>query len=480
MRELPVLSGAPASGEAAAPREDHRALLTADPAHVPRHRRVHLEVFGCQMNKLDAELLVSALFDEGYRLTDDIRDAGVILFHTCAVREHAENRVFSKVGALKRIKENDPDTVIGVLGCSAQNHGAAICKRYPHVGIVCGPGEFLRVPELIGEARTGRRVVLTDLRASPERARSQNLGANVYQAYVAVMRGCDQACTFCVVPHTRGREVSRPVREIVDEARALVDAGVREITLLGQTVNSYGKRLAKNHAIGLQHVLHELQKLQGLERIRFITSHPKYVTPELIDAMATLPKVCEYLHLPIQSGSDAVLRRMLRNYTVDHYRRVVADCHERIQNLVLATDLIVGFCGETDEEFQETVRLVEDLRFHGAFIFKYSERSGTRAAHLYADDVPDAVKRERNQILLSLMERITLGRRRERIGSVQEVLVEGPSKLDSARWTGRTRGFEIVVFPATAEERLEGRLVSVRIVDATPLVLVGDRVGDGR
>jgi tRNA-2-methylthio-N6-dimethylallyladenosine synthase len=438
-----------------------------------------MEVFGCQMNKLDGELMLGALEEEGYRLTDDVRSAGIILYNTCAVREQAENRVFSKVGALRRLKERDPDLVIGVLGCSAQNHREAIFERYPQVGIVCGTGEFLRLPELIRIAREKGRVAALDLDTSPIFTRTRNLGPSPFQAYISVMRGCDQACTFCVVPRTRGKEISRPVREIVEEARALAAGGVREVTLLGQTVNSYGKRLAKGRAIGLEHVLHELDRIDGLERIRFITSHPRFMSPGLIDAMAGLGKVCEYLHLPVQSGSDAVLRRMLRTYTVDHYRKVAATLRERIPGLALATDMIVGFCGETDAEFDATVRLMEEIRFQGAFIFRYSERSGTRAA-LEPDDVPDAVKRERNQVLLGLQHRISLELHRERIGTVEEVLVEGPSKLDPKRLTGRSRGHRIVVFPGSAVEGLVGKLVPVRITDATALVLIGERAGPGR
>lgn len=472
MREIPLLDPSLRPADAVRPQ--------VPPPDAPRELRVHLQVFGCQMNKLDGEILLDVLLSQGYRVTEDPADAGVILFNTCAVREHAEERVFSRIGSLKRLKARRPDTIIGVLGCSAQNHGAAIFRRHPHVSIVCGPGEFLRMPELIDAARKGGRVTAIDLAVEPRFTRKRNLARTRAQAYVSVMRGCDQACTFCVVPRTRGKEVSRPVRDIVEECRVLVDGGVREITLLGQTVNSYGKRLAKRHAIGLHHVLHELQKIEGLERIRFITSHPKYMSDDLIEAMASLPKVCEYLHLPVQSGSDSVLKRMLRNTTIEGYRRTVGKCRERIRGFALATDLIVGFPGETEEEFRDTVRLVEEMRFKGAYVFKYSERSGTRAAEIYRDDVPDAVKRERNQVLLDLLERISLENHRARIGGLEEVLVEGPSRRDQVRYTGRTRGFQIVVFPAKAEEELEGKIVGVRIVDATPLVLVGERVGPGR
>ncbi len=490
MRPLKVLpSTAPSSAPAARPRLPAAgaylgsfldAELEAEALAAAPDRRVYFEVFGCQMNKLDAELMMSILYDEGYRLTNRLEDAGVVLYNTCAIREQAENRVFSKVGSLRALKRRKPELVIGVLGCSAQNHREAILSRYPQVGIVCGPGEFLRLPELIDSARRGERVAALDLDTEVSFQRTRNHGPNPFQAYVSVMRGCDQACTFCVVPSTRGKEVSRPVREIVDEARALVDDGVREIVLLGQTVNSYGKRLAKQRQIGLHHVLHELNRISGLERINFITSHPRFMFPELIAAMADLEKVTEYLHLPVQSGSDACLKRMLRTYTVDEYRRVVDACRERIPDLGLATDVIVGFCGETDDEFAATLRLVEETRYQGAFVFKYSERSGTRAANVYADDVPEDVKRERNQRVLETVERIAREMYAERVGRVENVLVEGVSKLDASRLTGRNRRHQIVVFPGSEADGLVGKIVPVRISDSTHVVLVGERAGEAR
>jgi len=446
---------------------------------LPRSKRVYFEVFGCQMNKLDAELMFGVLTADGYALTDDIEEAGVILYNTCAIREQAENRVFSKVSQLKSLKRSRPETVIGILGCGAQNHREALFERFPHLGIVCGPGEFLRLAELIDEARGGRQVAALDLDRPIEVERRANLGPQPHHAYVSVMRGCDMACTYCVVPHTRGPEVSRPVRAIVDEARALVEVGVREITLLGQTVNSYGKHLGPGREIGLQHVLQQLDRIPGLERVRFITSHPRFMNPDLIDAMASLPSVCDYLHLPVQSGSDAVLRRMQRSYSMRHYRKVVDACRERNPDLALATDFIVGFCGETDAEFQETVDLMEDVRFHGAFVFRYSERPGTAAASL-TDDVPEEVKRERNQILLETQKRISLEIHSRSIGTRTEVLVEGLSKRDKSRWSGRNSRHQIVVFPVAPGDDLVGKLVTVKVSEVTPLVLVGERTSEAR
>lgn len=478
----PVVPASVEGGVGAEAMPEGEVYASEQAAEVPLDRRVYFEVFGCQMNKLDGELMMGTLLDAGYRMTEDPEHAGVILYNTCAVREQAENRVFSRVGALRRWKEKAPGRVIGVLGCSAQNHRDSIFERYPHVGIVCGTGEFLRLPELIDLARAQGQVsaLALDLETTPRFTRTRNLGPTPAQAFVSVMRGCDQACTFCVVPRTRGKEISRPVREIVEEARALVDGGVREITLLGQTVNSYGKRLARGRAIGLHHILHELDKIRGLDRVRFITSHPRFMTTELVEAMAALPSVCPYLHLPVQSGSDEVLQRMLRTYTIDSYRRIVAECRERIADFALATDVIVGFPGETEAEHQQTCRLMEELRFQGAFVFRYSERSGTRAAEVYRDDIPEELKRERNQQLLSLQERISGEVYASRVGALEPVLVEGPSKRDPTRLAGRNPRNQIVVFPGSREEGLEGQIVDVRITSSTPLVLVGERVGPPR
>ena len=460
------------------------ARLSARPAHaqVPKSKTVYFEVFGCQMNKLDAELMLATLLDHGYTLTREIADAGVVLYNTCSVRQQSVNRVYSKLGQLRGRKAREKDLVVGFLGCVAQHEKESVLKQFPQVDIVCGTGEFLKLPALIDRVRAGERVLAVDLDGDVPFRRVTNLGPHPTQAFVSVMRGCDQACTFCIVPTTRGKEMSRPVAEIVDEVRALVDQGVLEVTLLGQTVNSYGKRLAPGRKIGFHHLLHELNKIRGLERIRFITSHPRFMTQELIDAMGDLERVCEYLHLPVQSGSDAVLKRMLRTYTLDHYRDVIARCREKIRGFAVATDFIVGFPGESDAEFEESCKLLEEIRFQGSFVFKYSPREGTKAA-LEPDDVPEDVKRERNQTLLKLQQRIAREIYRERIGRVEEVLVEGPSRSDPDRLTGRNRAQQIVVFPrkigsGPVVDDLVGQIVGVRITEATAVTLIGERVGE--
>jgi tRNA-2-methylthio-N6-dimethylallyladenosine synthase len=431
---------------------------------MPPENLVFVEVFGCQMNKLDAELMASSLLDRGYAMTDRIDRAGVVLYVTCAVRQHAEDRVYSKIGRLRLRKERNPGLVVGLVGCIAQRDGPALLKRFPQLDIVCGTGEFLRIPDLIEEVRFRR---------------DRNLGPLPAQAFVSVMRGCDQKCTFCVVPTTRGPEASRPVAEVVDEVRALVDRGVVEVTLLGQTVNSYGKGLAPGRGIGLHTLLAGLDPIPGLERIRFITSHPRFMGASLIAAMADLEKVCEYLHLPVQSGSDRILRRMARGHTAARYRETIDRCRERIPGFTVATDFIVGFPGETDEDFEATRRLMEDIRFQGSFVFKYSPRPGTRAAEKMEDDVPERVKRERNAALLGAQERISGELNAARVGSVEEVLVEGVSKNDPSRLTGRTRGNSIVVFPGAPSDGLEGKLADVKIVASTPLTLIGERAASG-
>ncbi len=456
-------------------------LLTADhpsPARSPdeRRRRVYFEVFGCQMNKLDAELMVGTLLEHGYEVTDRVEDAGAALFVTCSVRQHAEDRVLSKIGRLKQRKRRDRDFVIGLLGCMAQNRPDEIRQRHPHIDIICGTAEFLRLPRLLDEARGATSPIMAvDLTADLKFERRRNLGLNRFQAYVSVMRGCDQVCTFCVVPRTRGKEISRPIVEIVDEVKALVDDGVREVTLLGQTVNSYGKRLAPGRRIGLQHLLSQLDRIRGLRRVRFITSHPRFMSPDLIDAMADLESACEYLHLPIQSGSDPVLRRMLRTYTVERYRKIIEHCRSRIDGFALATDFIVGFPGETDDDFEKTCAILEEMRYQNSFVFKYSPRPETRAYDM-PDDVPESVKQERNQRLLEIQKRISEEIYRERVGRVEEVLVEGPSKSDPARLAGRNRAHQIVVFPRNGRDDLAGEFVHVRIRDATALTLQGELV----
>jgi len=433
------------------------------------YKTVFFETFGCQMNKLDAELSLGLLQEEGYKIVDKVDDADVILFNTCSVRQHAEDKVYSHLGALKTLKKRHPEVIVGVLGCMAQKDGEAIFKRMPHVDLVCGTRMFSRLPEMLLKIRNhGSHVLAIDEDQIVNVKRAVTYRPNFYQAFVTVMRGCDNYCSYCIVPYVRGREISRTIADIKEEVQSLVLNGCKEVTLLGQNINSYGKGLDGNVTLG--NLLSELNELDGLDRIRFVTSHPADMSRDLIRTMSRLEKVCEYLHMPVQSGSDEVLKRMRRGYTAGYYREFVRYARELIPHLTVASDFIVGFPGETEEDFHETVRLMEDIRFQNCFIFKYSPRTGTKAAEL-KDDVPDETKRARNLKLLELQKKISLEENTKMIGKKVEVLVEGASKSDPNRLSGRTRQNHIVVFNGSQE--LVGKLVGVVIHEVTDLTLFG-------
>ncbi len=434
-----------------------------------QYKTVFFETFGCQMNKLDAELSLGLLQEEGYKIVDKVDDADVILFNTCSVRQHAEHKVYSHLGALKTLKKKHPEVIVGVLGCMAQKDGEAIFKRMPHVDLVCGTRMFSRLPEMLLKIRNhGSHVLAIDEDQIVNVKRAVTYRPNFYQAFVTVMRGCDNYCSYCIVPYVRGREISRTIADIKEEVQSLVSNGCKEVTLLGQNINSYGKGLDGNVTLG--DLLSELDELDGLDRIRFVTSHPADMSRDLIRTMSRLEKVCEYLHMPAQSGSDEVLKRMRRGYTAGYYRKFVRYARELIPHLTVASDFIVGFPGETEEDFQETVQLMEDIRFQNCFIFKYSPRTGTKAAEL-KDDVPDETKRARNLKLLELQKKISLEENTKMIGKKVEVLVEGASKSDPNRLSGRTRQNHIVVFNGSQE--LVGKLVGVVIHEVTDLTLFG-------
>ena len=433
------------------------------------YKTVFFETFGCQMNKLDAELSLGLLQEEGYKIVDKVDDADVILFNTCSVRQHAEHKVYSHLGALKTLKKKHPEVIVGVLGCMAQKDGEAIFKRMPHVDLVCGTRMFSRLPEMLLKIRNhGSHVLAIDEDQIVNVKRAVTYRPNFYQAFVTVMRGCDNYCSYCIVPYVRGREISRTIADIKEEVQSLVSNGCKEVTLLGQNINSYGKGLDGNVTLG--NLLSELNELDGLDRIRFVTSHPADMSRDLIRTMSRLEKVCEYLHMPVQSGSDEVLKRMRRGYTAGYYRDLISYARELIPHLTVASDFIVGFPGETEEDFQETVQLMEDIRFQNCFIFKYSPRTGTKAAEL-KDDVPDKTKRARNMKLLELQKQISLEENKKIIGKEMQVLVEGASKSDPNRLSGRTRQNHIVVFNGSQD--LVGKLAGVVIHEVTDLTLFG-------
>ncbi|TLD40212.1 MAG: tRNA-i(6)A37 methylthiotransferase [Candidatus Jettenia ecosi] len=434
-----------------------------------QYKTVFFETFGCQMNKLDAELSLGLLQEEGYRIVDKVNEADVILFNTCSVRQHAEDKVYSHLGALKTLKKRHPDVIVGVLGCMAQKDGEAIFKRMPHVDLVCGTRMFSRLPELILKIRShGSHVLAIDEDHIVNVKRAVTYRPNIYQAFVTVMRGCDNFCSYCIVPYVRGREVSRTIADIKEEVQALIANGCKEITLLGQNINSYGKGLQGTITLG--DLLSELNDMDGLDRIKFVTSHPADMSRDIIRTISRLEKVCEHLHMPAQSGSDQILKRMRRGYTSAYYRELIQFAKELIPRLTVASDFIVGFPGETEKDFQETIKLMEDMHFQNCFIFKYSPRTGTKAAEL-EDDVPDEIKRARNIRLLELQKCISLKENTKMIGKRVQVLVEGASKSDANRLSGRTKQNHIVVFNSSLD--LVGKLVNVMIHEVTDLTFYG-------
>jgi len=447
------------------------AVISPPPPGTPGGPKVLVEVFGCQMNKLDGELVVGALRRAGYDFTDTDEDADAVLMVTCAIRDQAENRVRSHLGELAGLKRARPDLAIGVLGCMASREGAALLRRWKALDFVLGTRDFPSVARVLDEVRADRtRVLAVDGDPRVDETRDLAVRPVRSRAFVTVMRGCDKRCTYCVVPRTRGAEVSRPMAEVLDEVRALVDDGVKEVTLLGQTVNAWGRGEGRS----LGELLYALEELPGLDRVRFTTSHPEEMDAPLIAAMADCRKAGLFLHLPPQSGSDRVLRRMARGYTAARYREIIDELRAAIPGVQIGADVIAGFCGETDDDFERTVELVREVRFSQAFIFRYSTRPGTPAhAHL-VDDVPDAVKRARLGRLMALQADIQRARHEAMVGEEHEVLVEGASLRDPRRLFGRTLAFDRVVFAGAPE--LVDAYARVRVTGATELTLSGEVV----
>jgi len=437
--------------------------------------KLHLITYGCQMNEYDSERVAGLLGDERYELTESPDDADLVLLNTCAIREKAEEKVFSRLGQLKSLKRERPKVLIGVMGCMAQLWKGKIQERAPHVDLVFGSAAVARVGEMVARARaTGAPVIetgeapLIKLTARPERP-------GQLKAFVTVMEGCEKFCTFCVVPVTRGRERSHPPAAIIAEIRDLAAAGVREVTLLGQTVNAYGRDLTP--PTDLADLLEQVNEIDGVDRIRFTTSNPYNLSSRLMQAIRDVPKVVEYLHLPLQSGSDRVLERMNRGYTRARYLELVDELVETVPGIALSTDLIVGFPGESEADFEETVTAVERVRYDNVFAFRYSRRPGTPAADM-ADQVPDETKAQRNTRLLEVAERVGAERRRALEGRVMPVLVDGRSRKDPGEVTGRTRCNRVVNFDAHGRELL-GRTVPVLVTRALPHSLRGELAGAG-
>ncbi|MDP2602143.1 MAG: tRNA (N6-isopentenyl adenosine(37)-C2)-methylthiotransferase MiaB [Deltaproteobacteria bacterium] len=435
-----------------------------------------LQTFGCQMNQVDSERIARVMGRMDYTLTDCVENADLILLNTCSVRDKAEQKVYSALGRFKEIKQRRADVIIGVGGCVAQQEGEALLKRVPYLDLVFGTHNIHKLPEIVEQVQTlENRPVETAFYRDPSYMEDPEDAVRVggAKAFVTIMQGCNKVCSFCIVPHVRGREVSRPSEKIVREVEALANHGVVEVMLLGQNVNSYGKRTPGE--IGFAELLARVNAIDGIQRIRFTTSHPQDLSPELIEAYAELEKLCEHLHLPVQSGSDSVLSRMRRGYTLDDYlgrlRRLRARCPE----VAISTDIIVGFPGETETEFAATLELLEQVKYDEIYSFTYSPRPQTVAAKLYDDDIPDGIKKERLTRLQNLQRGIALCKNRERIGAVEAILVEGRAKLNNGQIMGRTRSNRIV--NAFGPEGLVGELLPVRITGATATSLIGEPAG---
>lgn len=424
--------------------------------------------FGCQMNEHDSERIAGVMGLEGYSATGDVNRANLIIVNTCSVRDKAEHKFYSELGRLKKYKKTNPDLLIGVAGCLAQQEGDKIMKRAPHVDLVFGTSNIPNLPAMV-KRRVEQRVRVTDVDFDRE-YNMLDLPADRgdgLKAWVSIMYGCDNFCSYCVVPFTRGREMSRPSAGIHQEISRLAADGYKEVTLLGQNVNSYGKGLGEGVDFpGLLRLIHDID---GIERVRFMTSHPKDLSDRLIEAMAELPKLCEGLHLPMQSGSDRVLSRMRRGYTFAEYHDKVNKMQEMVPNLCLTSDIIVGFPGETDDDFMATVKAMEAVEFDSIFLFQYSARPDTQAGTL-PEQISDEVKTERFNTVFELQQNMTLKKNRSRVGTVQEVLVEGPSRKSPLVKSGRNRGGVTVNFAGGCGR---GELVRVRIIEGVESCLKG-------
>ncbi len=448
---------------------------SATPADAPaRARKVFIRTFGCQMNEYDSAKMLDVLNAEhGVELTQDVEDADVVLFNTCSVREKAQEKVFSDLGRVKILKQQKPDLVIGVGGCVASQEGAAIVARAPYVDVVFGPQTLHRLPELIARRRSEGRAQV-DI-SFPEVEKFDHLPPARVEgptAFVSIMEGCSKYCSFCVVPYTRGAEVSRPFEDVLTEIADLADQGVREVTLLGQNVNAYRAPLGEDGDVAdFAMLLEYVHEIPGIERIRYTTSHPKEMTPRLIAAHGDLPKLVPFLHLPVQAGSDTVLSAMKRGYTALEFKSLVRKLRAARPGLTLSSDFIVGFPGETEADFEKTMQLIEDVGFDTSFSFVYSRRPGTPAADLQ-DDTPQTLKLQRLQRLQARINEQAAQISAAMVGTVQRVLVEGTSRKDATELMGRTENNRIVNFPAPA--RLMGQMVDVRIVHAYPNSLRGE------
>jgi len=435
--------------------------------------RFFIKTFGCQMNKYDSDSISQALINSGCEQTQSIQDANVIMVNTCAVREKAEVKAMSLIGRLSGLKRRNPDRIIGIVGCVAQQKGIELFKRFPYLDLVLGPRNIHRIEEYLSQIKVrGDKICATDLTVDPVLSmRCNGFVQGKVTSFLKIMEGCDNFCTYCIVPYVRGRESSVPAKQVVDEANYLISQGIKEITLIGQNVNSYNGK--DNGAPTFPDLVRELDRMPGLERLRFTTSHPKDLSDELIRCFGDLPSLCSHIHLPVQSGSNKILHLMRRGYTRDMYTRLIERLRNTRPDIAITSDMIVGFPGETESDFKESLQLVDEIQFDNIFSFRYSERMRTVASRL-PDKVDESEKQQRLYVLQERQRQITLSKNILLKGTSQEVLVEGPGKRGGAQLTGRTTGNKVVNFPAKSD--LKGELVTVRIIEAFQNSLFGEMV----
>lgn len=445
--------------------------------------KVFIKTYGCQMNMRDSEAMAGMLAAEGYDIVSHENDADILLFNTCSVREQAEKKAIGKLGFMAKIKKKRPHTIIGVMGCMAQNKKDELLETVPHLDFVLGTGQLHKLPEILKDLQKKReKLSLTEESAAVLTGMGVHYidknTVNPYSAFIAVTRGCNRFCSYCIVPYVRGREISRTIDDVMIEAKELVQNGVKEIMLLGQNVAAFGlngdTRPPQEGVSPFADLLYELNGLDGLERIRFTSPYVSYFNNKLIKAMADCTKVCHNVHLPLQSGSDRILKAMNRQYTAESYYEKVLAMREAIPDITFSTDVIVGFPGETDEDFEATRSLFAKVGYTNGFIFKYSPRKGTKAAEM-PDQIPQNIKEQRNQILLALLEEQTNREISKLSGTIQEVLVEGPARTDRNQLCGRTSTSWVVNFTPQPGTK-PGDLVRVKIIRPANVTLIGEEV----
>ena len=433
-----------------------------------KNKTYYIETYGCQMNVRDSETIAGLLQGMGYSPSATKEKSDVILFNTCCVRDHAEKRLLANIGALKERKEEDPELIIGICGCMMQQADVSrkVMRRFPFVNFVFGTNVLWRLPELMLGALDGERLILTEEEGFAVCEGLPAHRSNPFSAFVNITFGCDNFCSYCIVPYVRGRERSRELSEVVAEVSSLADRGITEITLLGQNVNSYGKGMGVDFA----DLLHAVNAVDGIRRIRYMSSHPKDLSPRLMAAIAQNDKVCHHMHLPVQSGSTAILERMNRRYTREGYLQLVEDLRRTVPDIELTTDVIVGFPGETDRDFEDTLSLMDEVGYAAAFTFKYSPRKGTRAAEM-EDQIPEAIKKERLKALNELQAKKTAENNQKYLGHRGEVLVEGFDRRQETILFGKLDTFKMVYFPG--DEGLLGTYQTVQVTECARNSLLG-------